>query len=78
MDDYKRVLNFVRQMVPQLGNAKPVVNRMNSDVNSFNSINGGSSPGQLIDSSPGQLIDEASQPMLGEIQFISGTIKAED
>jgi hypothetical protein len=70
MDDYKRVLNFVRQMVPQLGNAKPVVNRMNSDVNSFNSINGGSSPGQLI--------DEASQPMLGEIQFISGTIKAED
>ena len=70
MDDYKRVLNFVRQMVPQLGNAKPVVNRMNSDVNSFNSINGGSSPGQLI--------DEASQPMLGEIQFISGTSKAED
>jgi hypothetical protein len=70
MDDYKRVLNFVRQMVPQLGNAKPVVNRMNSDVNSFNSINGGSSPGQLV--------DEASQPMLGEIQFISGTIKAED
>ena len=70
MDDYKRVLNFVRQMVPQLGNAKPVVNRMNSDANSFNSINGGSSPGQLI--------DEASQPMLGEIQFISGTIKAED
>ena len=70
MDDYKRVLNFVRQMVPQLGNAKPVVNRMNSDVNSFNSINGGSSPGQLI--------DEASHPMLGEIQFISGTIKAED
>jgi hypothetical protein len=46
-------------MVPQLGNAKPVVNRMNSDVNSFNSINGGTSQGQII--------DEASQPMLGEI-----------
>ena len=69
MDDYKRVLNFVRQMVPQLGNAKPVVNRMNSDGNSLNSINGGTQ---------GKLIDENSQPMLGEIQFISGTIKAED
>lgn len=58
MDDYKRVLGFVRQMVPQLGNAKPVTNRMNSDVNSHNSINHGVSPGGMV---------EESQPMLGEI-----------
>lgn len=60
MDDYKRVLNFVKQMVPQLGNAKPVANRMNSDAN--NSINS-----NINNSSQAQLIDDVSQPMLGEI-----------
>jgi len=60
MDDYKRVLNFVKQMVPQLGNAKPVANRMNSDAN--NSINS-----NINNSTPAQLIDDVSQPMLGEI-----------
>lgn len=72
MEDYERVLGFVQGMVPQLGNAKPVANRNNSDLlnGSLNNGVGGTKGGAAI-------VDE-SAPLLGDIQFISGTIKGEE
>lgn len=58
MDDYKRVLNFVKAMVPQFGNAKPVSNRQGSEQLN-GSINGGNGTKEAF-------ADE-SAPMLGEI-----------
>lgn len=69
MEDYARVLDFVQNMVPQLGNAKPVANRGGSDLLN-GSVNGGNG------TKGAAVADEA--PLLGEIQFISGTIKAEE
>lgn len=66
LDDYIRVLNFVNQMVSQLGgNARPAQAR--GDHN--NSIQGTKEGDQLAD---------ASEPMLGGVSFISGTIRQEE
>ena len=64
LDDYIRVLNFVNGMLPQIGaNARPVGTAINDGF--------GVSPGdnQIVDS---------SEPMLGGVSFISGTIRQEE
>lgn len=72
MDDYREVLNFVKGMLPQLGGAVSSGQR-SQDLNA--SLN--SAPLLINQNNAGNMVEE-SAPMLGEIQFISGTIRGEE